>query len=231
MHEKLLWFNPNLQYVFNSNIVEYDMNAMSVSISEKYGLLDKEIINQLKLLPKEDRTVKMGLLQRADPEFSKKLLECELDTRNKFLELNHLDESNVLSLHNDACIFISRKKIVSNIEGVKFKHSNTWSSYINLKGVELFYADGAIEYKNIPKEMLMKHTLGFNKFFCKVFEKMEDNDPSILSYLSKFQTKYLQDKLPQYYYFPFGKLGDYKTYNLEITSYIANMVLKEMKGW
>jgi hypothetical protein len=36
MNEKLTWFNKNIPYVFHSNIVEYDMNAMSVSISEKY---------------------------------------------------------------------------------------------------------------------------------------------------------------------------------------------------
>lgn len=231
MHEKLLWFNPNIQYTFNQNIVEYDMNAMSVSISETYGLLDPETIKILKLLPKEERTVRIGLLQRDDKEFSNKLLSCELEIRNKFLEANNLDENNVLSLHNDACIFMSRKKIISNIDGVKFKHSNTWSSYIYYKGIEMFYADGAIDYKNIPREMLNRHTLGFNKFFCKVFDKMENYDPSILRYLSTFQTKYLQDKLPPYYYFPFGKLGDYKTHNLELTAYIANIVLKEMKGW
>jgi hypothetical protein len=33
MYEKLLWTNPNIQYMFHSNIVEYDMRAMSVSIS------------------------------------------------------------------------------------------------------------------------------------------------------------------------------------------------------
>ena len=231
MHEKLLWFNANMQYVFNTNIVEYDMNAMSVSISEKYHLLDDETITTLKLLPKEQRTVRMGLIQKDDKEFSKKLLECELEVRNKFLERNNLDESNVLSLHNDACIFISRKKIINDIDGIIFKHANTWSSYINYKGVEMFYNNGAIDYKNIPKEMLTKHTLGFNKFFLKVFEKMEDCDSSILQYLSKFQQKYLQDKLPPYYYFPFGKLGEYKMYNLELTSFIANMVIKEMKGW
>jgi hypothetical protein len=120
MNEKLLWFNPDIQYMFHSNIVEYDMKAMSVSISERYKLLDAETITMLKLLPKKDRTKKVGLIQKDNPEFSKRLIECELDTRRKFLEINGLDESNVLSLHSDACIFKSNKEIITNIDGVEF---------------------------------------------------------------------------------------------------------------
>ena len=41
MHDKLLWLNNGIQYMFNNNIVEYDMVAASLSISERYGLLDK----------------------------------------------------------------------------------------------------------------------------------------------------------------------------------------------
>ena len=118
MNEKLMWFNDKIQYLFHGNIVEYDMKAMSVSVSEKYGLLDDETINILKLLPKDQRTKKVGLLQRENKEFSEQLISCELETRRKFLEINGLDESNVLSLHSDACIFNSKKKVVNNIDGI-----------------------------------------------------------------------------------------------------------------
>ena len=55
MNEKLLWFNDNISYLFHANIMEYDMKAMSVSISERYKLLDEETIRILKLLPKEQK--------------------------------------------------------------------------------------------------------------------------------------------------------------------------------
>ena len=113
MNEKLMWFNDKIQYLFHGNIVEYDMRAMSVSVSERYHLLDDETIRILKLLPKEQRTKKVGLLQRDSKEYSDKLISCELETRRKFLETNGLDESNVLSLHSDACIFNSKKEIIN----------------------------------------------------------------------------------------------------------------------
>lgn len=231
MNEKLMWFNPNIQYMFHSNIVEYDMRAMSVSISEKYGLLDDETIRILKLLPKEQRTKKIGLLQRDNKEFSQQLLSCELETRRKFLELNGLDETNVLSLHSDACIFNSKKKITNIIDGVEFKHVNVWTSYIKFNGIEMFYVDGVITYKGIPKDMLNRHTLGIHKYLLNVFDKVENYDPSILDFLSKFQRRYIQDKFPEYYYFPFGRTGEMKNTNFALFSFIANVVLSEMKGW
>lgn len=231
MNEKLTWFNDKIQYMFHSNIVEYDMRAMSVSISEKYKLLDDETIKILKLLPKDQRTRKMGLIQRDDKEFSKQLISCELETRRKFLEINGLDETNVLSLHSDACIFNSKKKVINNIDGIEFKHENTWTSYIKYKNIEMFYENGVIVYKGIPKDMLNQHTLGIHKYLCNVFDKLENYDPSILDFIYKFQSKYLQDKLPEYYYIPFGKTGNFKMSNLSLLSFIANVALSEMKGW
>lgn len=231
MNEKLMWFNDNISYMFHGNILEYDMKAMSVSISERYKLLDDETIRILKLLPKEKRTVKVGLLQRDNKEFSEKLIKCELETREKFLKTNNLDESNVLSLHSDACIFNSRKRIINDIDGVEFKHANTWSSYMRYKNIEMFFNDGVITYKGIPKDMLNQHTLGIHKYLCTVFDKLENYDSSVLDFLSRFQTKYLQDKLPDYYYIPFGKTGNIKLDNLSLFAFIANVTISEMKGW
>ena len=105
MHEKMLWFNDDIQYMFHDNIVEYDMVAASVSLSERFNLLDKETIELLKLLPKEKRTRKVGMIQRDNKEFSNQLILCELETRRKFIESNNLDEKSILSLHSDAVIF------------------------------------------------------------------------------------------------------------------------------
>ena len=231
MNEKLMWFNPNIQFMFHGNIVEYDMRAMSVSISEKYNLLDEETIKLLKLLPKDQRTKRVGLIQRDDKIYSERLISCELETRRKFLEVNGLDETNVLSLHSDACIFNSRKSIINNIEGIEFKHANTWTSYMKYKGIEMFYSNGVLTYKGIPKEMLNQHTLGIHKYLCNVFDKVENYDYDILEFLSKFQRRYLQDKLPDFYYIPFGRTGDFKMSNLGLLSFVTNVVLEDMKGW
>lgn len=231
MNEKLLWFNDSIQYLFHANIVEYDMKAASVSLSERYGLLDDETIKLLKLLPKEKRTKKVGMIQRDDKLFSDQLITCELETRKDFLKTNGLDESNVLSLHSDACIFSSKKKIINVINGIEFKHANTWTSYMNFNNIEMFFSNGCITYKGIPHDMVKHHTLGINKYLCTIFDKLENYDTSVLEFISKFQKKYIQDKLPEYYYRPFGKNGTYKMSNLSLFAFIANVAINEMKGW
>lgn len=231
MHDKLLWLNNGIQYMFNNNIVEYDMVTASLSISERYGLLDKKLIDELKLLPKEKRTRRIGLIQRDDKDFSKQFLEKELEVRKQFIETNNLDEHNIVSLHSDAVFFSSMKPIVPVIDGIEFKHKHSWTSYIRYNGIEMFYNDGSIVYKNVNIDMLNMHTLGINKYLCVVFNKIENYDIGILKYLSKFQKQYLQDKLPEYYYIPFGKNGKYKLDNLELFGYITNIALNEIKGW
>lgn len=231
MHDKLLWMNNDIQYMFHDNIMEYDIVAASLSISERYKLLDKEIIEELKLLPKEKRTKRIGLIQRDDKHFSEQFLSKELIVRKEFIDINNLNETNILSLHSDAVLFASKKKIIAIVDGIEFKHKHSWSGYMCYKGIEMFYDDGVITYKNTPSEMLKMHTLGINKYLCNVFDKIENYDTSIISYLSKFQKQYLQDKLPEYFYIPFGKNGKYKMDNLELFAFIANVVLNEMKGW
>lgn len=231
MHEKTLWFNDNIQFLFHENIVEYDMVAASLSISERFKLLEPGIIEELKLLPKEKRTKRVGLLQREDKIFSEQLISGIKDIRRKFIEQNNLTENSIISLHSDAIFLTSKKEIKDNIEGVEFKHKNTWCSYLKYDGMEMFFDGESITYKGISRDILKQHTLGLCKFLFGVFLKLENYDPSILKYLNRFQKEYLTDKLPQYYYVPFGRTGKFKMDNLKLLSYIANVTLEEMKGW
>jgi hypothetical protein len=147
-----------------------------------------------------------------------------------------LDESNILSLHSDACIFNSRKKIIDEIEGIKFHHDNTWCGYMRYDRAEIFYGEnsdgsGFIDIKNAPKDIIQQHTFGLNKYLMKVFSYIENYDMDVFNYVSKFNKQYLQDKLPEYYYFSFGKAGPYKNSNLELFATVAEMLLKEVKTW
>jgi len=118
---------------------------------------------------------------------------------------------------------------VSIVESIHYQE--TWSGYVRYKGIEMFYNDGSITYKGAPKDILNQHTLGINKYLRDVFDKIDNYDETVLKYLSKFQKKYLQDKLPTYFYIPFGRNGNYKMDNLELFAFITNMALMEVKSW
>lgn len=230
MHDKSIWFNDNIQYIFHKNIVEYDMNAASVSVCERFKLLTDSEIEKLKLMPKDQRTRWMGLKQR-DKEFSQQLLSGIREIRRKFIELNGLSEYNILSLHSDAIDFIRTKEVITKIEGVTFKQSFECNSYIRYHNIEIFYQDGVIKYKNIPRDILNQHTLGLNKHIMAFCDRIDNYDTDILRFISKFQRQYLQDKLPEYYYIPFGTTGVFKMENLQLLAYFANIAIQEVKSW
>lgn len=231
MYDKLLWYNDNIQYMFNENIIEYDMRAASLSISERYKLIPQEEIDRMKLMSKDKRTKCIGIRQRDDKIFSEQLLSGIVNIRKRFIECNNLDDTNILALHSDAIVFSSKKKIEDNIEGVEFVNKKTWTSYIRYNKIEIYYNNGFIDYKGIPADMLKQHTLGLHKHFLKIFDMMENYDINILSYLRKFQSLYLQDKLPEFYYIPFGKNGKFKFDNLQLLSYVTNIILSEVSRW
>lgn len=229
MFGKTLWMNPNIEYIFNKEIVEYDMQQASLSVSRRFHLLDDTLIDELERMPKDQRTKKVGLIQRDDKRFSDNMINGLLQTRKEFIEVNNLTDDDIITLHSDALMFIKKKPVFDTINGVPFVHKHTWSAYIRYGNVEMFYVDGTIDYKGIPKQMLQQHTMGMNIHLLKIFEMMENYDDDIIAYLRKFQKKYLNDQLPDCYYTPFGHVGPFKGENLKFLSHLAKIVTQEMR--
>ena len=229
MFAKTLWMNPDMEYVIRQNIVEYDMQQASLSVSRRFHLMDDAKLDILERMPKEKRTKEVGLMQREDKVLSDNIIDGILQTRKEFIETNQLNEDTIITLHSDALMFIQKRVITDNIHGVPFIHKHSWSSYIRYGRVEMFYSDGCIDYKGIPKPMLQQHTLGINQYLLNVFSLLEDNNPDIFPFLTRFQRMYLQDKLPEYYYLPFGTVGKHKIENFKLLSFIAKIAMNEIR--
>lgn len=228
---KLMDFNENIQYKFHTNICECDMVAASVSVCERYKLLTNEKIEWLKLLPKEKRTVEMGKMQK-DKSFSDKMISGLLETRDIFINENHITDDDIISLHSDALFIINKNNIKTKVNGIDFKIKNTYTSYVKYdERMEMFYTGKYIDFKQFNKERLKDHTLGIVKYLTNVFNKIENYDPTILDYMRKTNTRYLKDKLPEYWYRSFGNVGEYKTENFKLFAYMTNIVLNEVRRW
>lgn len=228
---KLMTFNENIDFIFHSNIVEYDMKAASVSVCDRYNLLPKEKIEWLRLLPKDKRTREMGMLQK-DSVFSEKMIHGIIETRDMFINENNIADEDIISLHSDALFFIQRNKIKNNINNIEFVNKNNYCGYMKYdQRIEMFYTGDYIDYKQIPQDLIQQHTLGINKMLCNIFNKIENYDETVIDYLTKMNTRYLQDKLPEYFYNSFGKAGNYKVENLQLFAFLAKILIKEVRSW
>lgn len=229
MYAKTLWMNPDIEYVFRKNIVEYDMQSASLSISRRFHLIPDEEIDRLDRMPKEKRTKEIGMKQKYDKEFSESMINGVLQTRKEFIETNKLTDDTIITLHSDALMFIQKHPVIDHIDGVPFIKKHSWTSYVRYGRIEMFYSEGVIDYKGIPKQMLQQHTLGINQYLLKVFGMIEDNNDEVYNYISRFQKLYLQDKLPEYFYIPFGNTGAHKNENLKLLSFIAKIAMREVR--
>lgn len=230
--DKMIWINDKIPYMFHNNILEYDMNAASLSLADRYKLLPQNTIDMLKRLPKKDRVVKTGYIRRDNKEFSVTVDKKLREVRQQFIEENEIDDDSLLSVHSDAIIFASRREIKDNIDGIQFKRSGQSVAYLNYNRVEIFYDGTGITYKGIPEEMQKQHTMGMTRYLNKVFRYIDDYDVKLMDYLAKFQKNYIQDQYPEYFYHPFCKLGGkFKVSNLEFLAFIANIAVEEIKRW
>jgi len=228
---KLMVFNDEIDFLFHTNIVEYDMVAASVSVCERYKLLPKEKIEWLKLLPKDRRTREMGMMQK-DKEFSDKMISGLLETRDRFIEVNQIKDSDIISLHSDALFFVMKHEIENKVNNIEFKMKNQYCAYMKYdKHIEMFYTGESIDFKQVNKDLISQHALGINMYLNKIFEKIENYDETVVEYIAEMNSKYLQDKLPDFFYLPWGKLGKYKIDNLQLFSFLANVVIKELRSW
>lgn len=227
---KLLTTNPEITHAFHGKIMECDMREASLQISDVFNLLPKDTINELHLLPKEERVIKVGLIQKGNQEFSDSLFTKLKEVRKHFIDINKIVDEEVISLHSDAIFINTKKPLKLIIDGIEFKIKHKWTSYIRYNNIEMLY-DGdtdSIVYKGISSNVLKFHTIGLCQHILKVFQMIENNDELIFNYLADYQSKYLSGQLNPNCYKPFGQLnGDIK-YNLKFLAYLCNIAIKEV---
>ena len=97
---KSIWINPNIEYLFGNDIIEYDIRDAGFSIIKQYKLLPDEKIRELSMMQKGDeRHIAIGKLQRDDKELSKRLLEKFTEVRTIFLSANNISDNDIISVY------------------------------------------------------------------------------------------------------------------------------------
>lgn len=228
--DKLQTYNTDVVHAFHGKIMECDIREASLQISERYNLLPKEVITYLRSLDKTPRVKATGEYQKQHPEFSEAYYKHLREIRIGFVELNKLKNEEILSIHSDAIIVNSKRKLKFIVDGVEFRPKHHWTSYIRYKNVEMLY-DGdndKIDYKGLGEKLFQKHERGICQHILKVFGMIENDDERIYKYLSSYQTKYLTGELPNNVYESFERLNGVRVIeNLELLSFLCKIAIKE----
>lgn len=209
-NEKSNWFNPNIEYLFNSLIYEYDMKDAGFSIIKSYKLLDIDTIKKLNLMDKKSRTIEIGKIMGCNKEFSNSLMNHFSELRKFFIDSNYIEDDDLIAVKKDA-LFCTKECNQLKFGSIEFRIKNKYSSYLRFpynNNLEIYYNDGgSIEVKGINDFNLDKHRLYMLDFIYKIFKYIENKNPIIKRFILKFINDYKSLKLDQAYYLEFNNLS------------------------
>ena len=150
------YLNKDIVYLVSNEIIEYDMVSAGLSLTKMFKLLDEDTISYLEKLPKQNRNIEMGLMQRKDKEYAKALSEAFVQGRKLFFEANDLNLDNVLSIKKDA-IYTTKHCFNLDFGELQFAPKNEYTSYYNFNRYEFYYSSNGIDVKGISEEKLLLH--------------------------------------------------------------------------
>lgn len=208
--QKTTWLNPGIEYLFNDEIIEYDIRDAGFSLIKEFKLLAPDKIQELERMGKGfNRHVAIGKLQRDDKEFSKLLNDRFADARRVFISTNNIIDSDIVSVKKDAIFTIgSVKRLKFGI--VEFDKKNIYSSYIrftSINNLELYYHDNEFDIKGMSDLSVDKHRLWMLELLRKVIPMIETKNVSVKRYLMNFIEKYKSGQLDEEYYLEFNNLS------------------------
>lgn len=214
-YRKSTWLNPNIEYLINTDITEYDMSDAGFNLIKQFGLLPQGKIDELERMGKGiERHIAVGKLQRDDKVFSKALLDRFAEVRKIFIETNKLTDNDIVSVKKDA-IFATKFCRHTTFGKVKFNSKNQYSSYLRFPAIhnlEIYYNSDKMDFKGMGDIAVNTHRLYMYQFIRKTISMLENGDPRVKRYVINFISKYKFHELDSdTYYLEFNNAS--KDYN------------------
>ena len=234
-YTKDIYYNVNIEYLIDDEIIEYDMSDAGFSLIKQFRLLPMEKINELEKIPKgRDRHIQVGIIQRDDKVFSERLKECFARMREAFITSNKLLDNDIIAVKKDA-IFTSKICNKLKFDNIQFNAKSTYSSYIRfpeLNNLEIYYNNNEVDIKGMGEIAFRKHRIYMIEFIIKIIKLLESRDNKVKREIIAFVDEYGAGKLAQEYYLEFNSKSSTinPIYNyLHIIIPLISIIDKEMR--
>jgi len=201
------WMNPNIEYLFDEDIYEYDIQDAGFSLIKQFQLLPEDEIKRLSRIEKgRPRHIEVGKLQRDNKAFSDSLGNAFADARRFFIQTNNLTDDRIISVKKDAIFTIGQVKRVK-FGQVVFAPKNNYSSYLrfsNIHNMEIYYSDDGMDFKQINDDCVNRHRIYTVEFLKQFIKKMESKDPSVKRFIMNYIMKYKSLEMDEECYLEFN---------------------------
>lgn len=215
-----IWDNDSytapIDCLINQSIYEYDIKQANISILLENGIIDKSRFDYYASLPKQDREVSIGLLQRDNPDVAEVLKNGFTNARKNLITSNFIGEFEIINIRKDA-IFTTRKLSNLDFGNIHFKEKNIYTSYYKVLNLTFLYGyryinnsrvntETYLDIKGINKESLKYH----RGYLLDVFEDIivsaekEIDLFNVVNYIKSFLVDYVGLTLDLHYYREFN---------------------------
>lgn len=221
----MFWNNPNLLYVIDTPIIEYDIKSGNVSIMRAFKdqfdpPLEDAQIDQLSSLDKKARVIQVGKMMRDIPNFSKVLEKGFNQAVKAFCDENRMDLSDstedIVSIKRDAVFVVGKPiKHTKILEYCHFIPKNEYDGYIRLKGYEFYInsREEKIDVKGMDDAQVPLHQEGILAMlldFYRYCKSVGMNRVKLSEYLAELCDAYLSKDLPFSMYREFNNESKYR---------------------
>lgn len=214
--DKSIWLNPNIDFLFNSDIIEYDIQDAGFSLTKEYHLLPNDIIKELESLPKGiKRHKQIGIIQRDNKIFTENLLQKFTEVRKWFIKVNNLTDNDIISVKKDA-IYTIGEVDNTKLNSIIFRNKNIYSSYIRFPdnlNMEIYYYDNKLDIKGMTESCINRHRLHMIEFLRQTINMIENHDGKVKRFIINFINDYKNQSLDEMYYLEFNNIS--KEFNPE----------------
>lgn len=227
-----LWEKVNYKskctFLIDKEIYEYDISKANISVLYENGVIDTNMYNYLYNAPKNTRSVIVGKLQGRDRKVTEVLKQGIANARRIFLESNHIDDSNIIAIRNDAITYVGRvANVVDTSPYVHFRQSGKYTSFYRINYIDFLYNfDIVTQYENLDVKGLGDNATHLHmnymlEFLSELFYSAQiEGVKNALILLQMFRDNYINMKLDIGYYRELNPGSHYKFLNMSQVSYL-----------
>lgn len=201
----------------NNSIYEYDIRKANISILLKNNVISAETYNAFLNMDKMERQIKIGLMQKNNPEL-KNVLELGFEeARRLLIESNSIQKEEIVSIKKDA-IFVTRQLVYTSFPPIEFVLKNRYDLFVKTEYPKLEFYYGMIDneeenldVKGIKDEALPIHYGTWMTFLCEFFGYLSHGQlQEAMTLLSTTSKNYINRSLPIEYYREFNSISHFR---------------------
>lgn len=229
-------YKPQLPYIINQFITEYDISKANINILLYKEIITKELYDELYNAEKKYREIIVGLMERNNPAISDIKAKGIMEFRKIFCESNELEDQDILTIKNDAIYVIGKFPSYTNFHNIVFVKKHTYTLFMLLDKLEVYYLYDpisgceVIDVKGINDNTLLLHREYMITFLCDVFYKLQNGAPQdAANTCSDFLEKYLRLELDVGFYREFNSRSQYRFDSVTSSFYFDSITREQLK--